>query len=394
MHPNGFAKTSRFIPLLLLLLGSAVPATAQWEMGPYSTLNRPAGPPLRKSGNVRSYAFVSQVGGVAFAAVAEPGPGLAGKPLTLRYDPTREDGSRLSLRVGEAAVTVHLPDWQLIPIARYAETPYNACVSLFGDETSETRFQVLYHPAFENELLGVRLFQADILLMDLDESWRLPSYRGQVLLGTGEAPPASPDLQTQLHIHQALADAQFRSWVLSDEGERLRADVVDGRLRLTGEPYYYFWDADLAPRDALVKEVEALQAKIDRHNSLVNRHNALMARGEVSELPALAEAINRLAHETRGYPDLVARIDGFDPAIQESPATGRLKARRSSLRSFNPAVFDAATRTAQFAAFFRWVKREHPQAWSSFMSQITDLRTTPRLETPTNWPSVGSARAR
>ena len=87
-----------------------------------------------------------------------------------------------------------LPDWQLIPIAKYADdNEYNACVSLFGPKPTLSKYDIIYHKAFKNTLLGLRLFQMDILLKDLDSFWDIPQLGGQVILGTGEVRATEPD---------------------------------------------------------------------------------------------------------------------------------------------------------------------------------------------------------
>lgn len=381
----------------LLLLAVASPAAAQWSLGPYSSIARPSSGPLKVSGSVRSYAFVSAVGGVGFSAVAEPGPALAGRGLTLRYDRSRPDGSRLVLEVGGESVRVELPDWQLVPIARYADSEYDACISLFGDHGTDDVYDVVYHPAFENQLLGVRLFQADILLMDLDETWRLPSFGGKVLLGAGETAPERPSPEVHNRIIRALSAAEFRSWVFTDDGQPMRADVVDGALRLTGDPYYYFWQADLTAVDGMVRRADGMEGerKVERHNLLVGRYNALVQAGggDAAELRSLAAEIERLSVEIDAYNELVERINGYEPEVEPVAATGELRRIGETLRSFNPAVIEAANRTARFAAFFRWVKREHPAAWRKLLDQLVAVATEPQVTTPTGWPrAVPAAR--
>lgn len=71
-------------------------------------------------------------GGVAFANIAEPLAGTiaAGKPLTLRYDLTKDDGKRLEVLVGDKVINSGLYDWELVPLARYVKVDSWACVSL------------------------------------------------------------------------------------------------------------------------------------------------------------------------------------------------------------------------------------------------------------------------
>lgn len=380
------------LALSLLLLVATVPTGAQWGLGPYSSLPGPSSGPLQVSGKLGSFGFVSKVGGIAFSGVATPSPHLADSELTLDYDPTRPDGQRLVVTVAESQVVAEIPDWQLIPIARYADSAFTACVSLFGEQATKSMYDVVFHPAFLDELLGVRLFQADILLMDLEETWRLPTHQGTVPVGVGETAPKQWNPTAARKISEAITGAKFESWVLTDDGVDFRVGVRDGRLHLTGEPYYYFWTADLSPRQEMVRRSEAMDIdhKLAQHNLLVKRFNQqIESGGETSELNRMRLEIEELSDDIDAYNQLITEINGYEPEVEVSPATDKVRRQGEALRSFNPPVLQAATRTARYAAFFRWVKTAHPDAWNGFLSAIEEVPTTPRLTTPTRWPVIG-----
>ena len=79
-----------------------------------------------------SWDFVSKVGGVALEAVATPEESLRNKKIELLYDSSRPDGNRLAVSIEGQIYHPFLPDWELVPIANYANSKYNAAVSLFG----------------------------------------------------------------------------------------------------------------------------------------------------------------------------------------------------------------------------------------------------------------------
>ena len=77
-----------------------------------------------------------------------------------------------------------IPDWQLIPIVRFADSPYFTCLTLSGSlndkRITETILKnggriINYHQAFSNTLLGWRLLEMDILLI-YPEAVNLPEY--------------------------------------------------------------------------------------------------------------------------------------------------------------------------------------------------------------------------
>jgi hypothetical protein len=273
-----------------------------------------------------SPSFVGSVGGIAFEAVAIPSASLKGKDVKLSYDKSQKDGNRLVISIGGKAYRPSLPDWMLVPISKYADSPYTACVSLFGERTNKSYYDIVYHPAFQNTLMGLRLLHADILLMDVGRFWELPRFNGKVVLGLGESIPGRSNWRSAaLEIQSVFRRAEFRSWVMTDYQVPVRFSIDGGAFTLTGEPYYYFW-----------------------------RYDAL-------------------------------RNDRVPKVIEVRSLTEGMKAKRSALMKLNPAVYNGLTKAMRFSAFFRFVKRNKPDIWSSFLKQVEGARIRPSVKTPTTW---------
>jgi hypothetical protein len=334
-------------------------AAGSWGLGPYQLVNGTSSGPLRMTmgpASLSSYGFVGSVGGIAFAGIAKPGPELAGKPVRLVYDPSKPDGKRFGLKVEETVYAQSIPDWILIPVARYADSEHNACVSLFGPGTTETQYDIVYHEAFENTLLGLRLLQADIMFIDLDEMWRLPQLDGRLILGQGERAPRARD-DTAGRTLDALLDGQeYQSWVLTDTGDPIAASFQIRTLQLTGRPHYYFWRAD--------------QAKY------VNERMALMREAEMF----------RRGQDISGYNRIVRKINSLEPRILALPKlTAAMREHSDTVRRYNPAVYDVAIQTMQYAAFFRYIKLRDQEGWRSFLSSLRGVIPEPRVATPVRW---------
>lgn len=143
-----------------------------WTIGEIElTTQSKANPPLKVrsagSSSLNSYNFVGKVGGVSFEQVANPDTEIADKAIQLLYDQNASDGTRLVVEIGATTVHPKIADWLLIPIAHFSNSDYTAATSLFGDGPDNKNFYYIqYHPAFQDTLLGLRLFQADILLMN------------------------------------------------------------------------------------------------------------------------------------------------------------------------------------------------------------------------------------
>ena len=329
-----------------------------WSLGSYSLPQASPSPSLtaRLSGprGLTDYGFVSSVGGVAFISVAELDSSITASSLSVSYLPEEADGRRLEVRVNGSKFAARLPDWMVIPIGHYADSDYNACVSLFGPASGPEFHDIVYHEAFGHGLLGVRLLQADVLLMDVRDTWRLPAVGGKTLLGAGESEPQSMNQDAAMQLSHVLSQAQIRSWVLTDVGESVRVEVRNSKLYLTGAPYYFFWDADVGSikreRDGLIQQLEKV-VTVEEHNAIVRRINAL-----IPEVKAV------------------------------SVATEAMKESRSSVRNFNPAVYDAALNTMRFAALFRRVKLDNPSNWREFLHSLHDAKDPTNLIPPNRWP--------
>jgi hypothetical protein len=321
--------------------------------------------------SLESYAFVGKVGGVAFQGVAQPGAGLQFSSLTLNYVEANKDGRRLRVLFDADTTYARLADWQLIPIARYADSPHHATISLFGERSTEDSYDIVYHPSLQNTLLGIRLLHADILLMNISEYWRMPRLNGEIVLGHGETAQDPVGWQNAAHeINNAMALGSFQSWVHTDHSVRIEFDIVDGELSLGGVPYYYFWMSDMAgyhrARNELVIEA----------NNLVEKANQARANNDAANFNKYVKQRN----------DLVREANALEPKVS---AVGRLTAglrdKSRHLERLNPNVYAAAVNTMRYAAFFRYVKQEFPASWKLFLPELKNAPLTPLVKTPTTW---------
>ncbi len=355
-------KSSRwtlwFIAFILCVIAAAQGA---WSLGPYTWMMGPPSAPLQvnlaDAGGLQSYGFVSRVGGVAFAQVARPAETFPEGRIRLRYRKDAPDASHLSVQTGEGdPFNAPIPDWLLLPIARFADSRFDSCVSLFGPKTTATVYDVVYHTAFQDTLLGVRLLQADMLLFNLAETWRLPALGSSIPLGFGETAPTALDRDAATRIQSVVRQATFQSWVMTDEGVDVHFDATDGTLRLSGEPYYYFWTSDSRDIQAQQQELrrQAAEAEaagnISRRNQLVRKHNDL----KPTVIP------------------VTAITNGLKPLYQD-------------LRRFNPAVYEAARTTLRYSAFFRYVRTKEPNEWKIFLKELEAGAEVPPVATPTKW---------
>jgi hypothetical protein len=325
---------------------------------------------VKQSGGPHSVFFATRVGGVAFETIAVPEEALLGKNIELHYDKSQRDGQRLSISIEKTrssflpnwlvpilpdwlvsieSETYHpfLPDWQLVPIARYADSEFDAVVSLFGEKANEQYFDIVYHPAFGDTLLGLRLLQMDVLLMDMRSFQSLPKLRGTVIKGEGEPKIRASPLKRRRamqFIIDILKTESDDSWVFTDYEVKVEFLVLHGKFKLTGNPYYSFWKRN----EKLLEDIKTLSIIYRKEHQL----KEVMKKMQVIALDNLTESMKKQ--------------EGFIQAI-------------------NPTVYDAAVQTMRFAAFFRYVKRNNKKSWYKFLQQLKSVEVEPVVKTPNRW---------
>jgi hypothetical protein len=275
----------------------------------------------------RSLSFLEDVGGVAFDKVAIPVTGLDVTSLQLQYDPGANNGSRFSVVINGHADIAPIYDWELIPIAKFANSEHTACFTLAGrlenakdEENLRGGDRILnYHSELQNTLLGLRLFQVDILIFMPEISTDLPKLDGEYLLGAGEkAPNIEANQQGFTRFASNLGDAEYYSYLICDQHRSITFRERNDTLLLTGQPYYYFW---------------------------------------------------RYSSDNKAEP-----VNDLNTTLSDKP---------SLFRAINPAVWNAAVTTMRYAAFFRYCKTHFPDQWNSFLAQVSRVPIQPYVQTPT-----------
>lgn len=293
--------------------------------------------------------YLRRVGGIAFGGVAVPDSPYQGLHIELDYDADAEDGSRFRVRVGSEWVLAPLYDWQLRPIVEFVDEGTHAAFSLFGSTVSGTglvksfedsrpqlteynaRFALAYHPAFQDTLLGLRLFQMDTAFVDLEGVFAdLPKDKeGTRILGNGEVERsfrpetrAANDWALEM-LFLAVALSRFESYVIVDVPVTIHFGISEGQLVVSGEPYFWFW----------------------RENEL----------GEAEHLSAISE----LVFES-------TTVEGM-PVFEYA----------------NPLVYGAVRTVMRYAAFLRYAQSQMcTQDWDDFVATVSLVDVYPDLRTP------------
>lgn len=392
-------KFCSYILVVLMSINSVLLGQDYWTFESRSKVlyvNNIASAPLKIKAPKRfNHKFASKVGGVSFEETL-----LTTANIMVDYDKSKDDGNRLEVVVNGTSYYPIIPDWQLAPIANFASTEYTAAVSLFGnDSTVQVGYnEVVYHDAFENTLLGLRLLQADIMLLNIDSYYTLPRRNGNdIIYGEGERSIAQADT-TDIGVVKGFMEyyrGQFESWIFTDKDKILTINDIINQSESDEElPYYYFWktgypwNAEISARvDSLnVEYKETLDKPLGEYilnSSVLNEEDVIEKMSDFTFI---------LSMLMESYQSDLASI--YNSALKDSIITPRLieleEVNQASeiyiyptLRSINPAVYQAAENTMKFSALFRYVKEQNPLQWQQFMNKIKTVKIEPAVVTPT-----------
>jgi hypothetical protein len=327
-----------------------------------------------------TYAYARLIGGISLEATAKLDPSLEGRAIYLEYAETKPDGSRLEIKIGDQKTTARLYDWQLVPIARFADSGLAGVVSLFGPKSTEHEYHIIYHPAFKDTLIGMRLLQADILLMSLQNFSQLPTSNGRLILGPGEKSPQKKPISEAANSIQALLTTyNVDSWIITDVDQVPIIRIRQGKLELKNEPYFFFWRED----HQNYEEVNRLKDEYDRQVTEYNQQAEKLKREFDTGKIIIGRRV--LADTKKSLDELKNQINQKEPKlIPLDEAKKAVQAKRPILISLVPPVFVALDNTANFAALFRLVKQKNPDSWRSFFKELEAIQYM-KVETPNIW---------
>jgi hypothetical protein len=374
------------LPMLVAL------AQGELQLGT-QTYSRASAPALRMPVTT-SGRFFRGVGGVAFGAVAQ---GQGGQLVTaLRYDPAAADGQRLVITVrskdgSTQTARGRIYDWQLVPTAQYALDENGSAVTLFGDlEDKQLENRVLedggrvinYHPRLQNTLLGLRLFQADILIIQPNAA-DLFKENGVILRGTGEGQHSLLDNQARFNKivewqqSQEILGNQYQSYVVGDINQRVTFAAAGGSITFTGSPFWNAWRPKYRSAADLAK-VDALEI---RHDARVTSYNALVRSINAGGASQATEAkLTALRGEIDSIEEQLEELN----AIEQMPEYSRaLSQRITDLDGINPVVYQSLKTVMHYRALFKHYQGQNLPGFAAFVKSLSGVPVRPAVSTPT-----------
>jgi hypothetical protein len=310
--------------------------------------------------------YVRGVGGVAFVREAA---GRDGWTVTgMKYDARAVDGQRLVVTLSKNSaenVTVRprIWDWELVPLVRFVASQFDAAFSAivphsFDESPSESAGRrVAYHPAFKNTLLGLRLMQLDMYLLDPPFAGYMTDVSGRVLLGPGEA-----------ELLEDGARVNDPNWL---ELHRKR------NLQRLSRAWHYLRTTGCATSADACQEYG-----LPFFSYIV---------GDTISPVSFGVADGRLTFSTKGIcwdfarhtePDEVSSV-GLDGTKLLRPLSEAFcEFARKSLSDVNALVARSGNRALTYAALLRHFKSQQPQRFSELLKSLLEVRV-PVIATPT-----------
>ena len=352
------------------------------------------------SKGLKSYGFVSGVGGVAFGAIASPQNNIT--VMDIKYDSKKPDGNRLVVIIKAEdgkrhEIVAPVADWIMIPIARFANRDQHAIFTLFGnlkDEQQEKKWRkqhariLNYHPAVENTLIGLRLFQADLLAFH-PAGGSLLKDAGQYVKGTGED-GFSLNLEARGEIEKLYGKTGARSYVICDQNQNITFSHDASVLKLEGFPYWACWRLKKDLKDIYIDYIR--QSVMDHQSEIIaetKRAYEKQMKGsqeiQDSQIKAFMRPIVK-KYQLKALQDKAAfnnYVDSHDLMISLDNGSKELSGKMRELKGGNPVVYNALTTSMRYAAFFRYVKKEKPLQFAAFVKSVGGVSVSPDVMTPT-----------
>jgi hypothetical protein len=336
----------------------------------------------------------------SFQAIAFPANNLSNEIISLDYI-----NKQLIVKIGKRTIYPDLPDWQLVPIARFANSSYQSVFSPFGN-INNGEAPYLFHQAFLDNLLGLRLFQANLLNRP-DVLWDIPkNENGDYILAKSEGnfiPYKSQSIYEAINKGLQSTPNNFTSYLLTDRNVEIIFSIEADQLKFSGHPYYYFIKTKAEPAKAteFSKEIETCYKDIEeaaqvylkeKYTPELNPRTNLKGLLKVLEenkknelfdpysIYYIKKAITKL-NELNHLPD--EDIKGNSQTLDDFSASFN-KRNWDLLKQYNPLVYSAVENTSHWAAFFRYIRLTNPSNWVLFLKKVenTSNISAPVVKTP------------
>lgn len=300
---------------------------------------------MKMSGPDISSTQFGLVGGIAFTQVAVPTMNVNSIDLSL-------NASKCYVRINGVKYAVPLEMFKLIPIVNFADSDYDVVMTMFGKHygkvTGTVTEDILFHDAFLDTMMGLRLFQVDAMNKLGTSNFELPAIDGTICLNDSEKDvynnmtsrygfddymEFSKDAYSM--ISKKMKECQVRSYIYTDIDATINFSVSGNEIVFDGLPYFQFCKANSESADRLAMGI---------YRNL---------------LQILFFAFHDDLYEA-----------GQDELVSENICTDWLRSNPDLVRDLNPFVYSEVDEICRWASLFRYVKKHNPKKWKRFVSKV------------------------
>lgn len=194
------------------------------------------------------------VGGVAFMQQAIPDFNV--RKMDLYYS---SEDNKAHLKINRKDIIIPLEMFELQPIVNFANSEDEVVVTLYGAlygaiNNCESQ-NILFHPAFIDNLMGLRLLQVDALTMLDGTNGEFPIINNSTICMTTSEIEKYFDIENQLaakgsnysdDAYKAFQEIKnifhndFISYIYTDLNQPIHFSIVNNSISFVGLPYYEF----------------------------------------------------------------------------------------------------------------------------------------------------------
>lgn len=377
------------------------------------------------------------VGGIAFGQQAVPS--FTVQDLDIYYSTSER---KAHLVINGNNIVIPLEMFELQPIVNFSNSDDEVLVTLYGSmygvmNNSESE-EIIFHPAFIDNIMGLRLLQVDALTMLDGRNGEFPIFeendycltdserkKYNLLNKLFKAKGSSYEDNAQ-KAYQEISSmiTNVSSYIYTDIDQPINFSILDCKVEFSGLPYYQFSKVVENEFDKLTyyyscryfcyNYEEIVQEMVDSYIEVMKDDFSKSQMDSLREIivPTLNEYYRAVSDEFMSIEkqknktdeqkanELMKRFDESEnqflvqllltqmsqiipKQVSDTEITNRLKAKPELIRQLNPIVYQEVDDICQWSALFRYVKTKNPTAWNTFVSQINKVKpNAPSVKTP------------
>lgn len=375
--------------------------------------------------------YYNLVGGIAFTQQAIPD--FTVRQLDVYYS---KSDNMAHMEINGQDIIIPLELFELRPIVNFANSDYDVVMTMYGKQygimnDSESQ-EILFHPAFVDDIMGLRLLQVDAMSILSGQNGCFPAYSKDTLCMTISERKKYVRLNAQFekegsnylskakdayHYINTIISRKYESYIYTDINQPIHFNITNKSITFNGMPYYQFsksttnemdpmmyyyqvkyllknYDTYMKPffdlldisglhKDTINAYKEAIKVGLNSFSDIVNQSDKTDEQK--------ADELMKLIYE--GYDDLedaelaqlcMGIISAACPFyVSADDITAELKSQSEIVRQLNPIVYQEVDDVCHWTALFRYIKTKNPSVWHQFVTQVNSSKQkVPKLLTP------------